>query len=732
MHEELQLALETTSKLSEILDKNQGDWNDVLKYLESKHIEKFLNSLDALEAVALQQFALQSRPKESSSIGLRFLDQLWASAPTRQWSNRDFQTLADKGDGSKIVARLAEFIPDWIINWWIPRCKNTRIVRIGGLSLDDIMIDCLSLADFEEGLSKLPNEIVARIVSVKPDFIKNVPRYRAGKILVQILNGDFDAKEFVATLSEEGLPSDAVLIVDTIIGDTKNDTRLFNELVRKWQSPTVPNPVTSTIKVNHKAIDSFFRRPWLSCSRSSNTYKDKGLWDDKISSEYIGLGFEAAVLAAADNFKLELGFSIGLRIANAEVVPTREEIITRLKEIKINPSYAAIDNILPRVRLWALLRTFAKYQASSWSHVTELVGLRVEIESLASSMPVLWAESLVWILARSSELGDLTESITFALANDNIDVRNALETACDSEDEGIRLRASGLQTLANGIDIPSQELAKTLASVAARYMDGSPLFPHPLERLSSTWIGSLGVEGTLKDSIRRAANKFGDVAKNQGGDVEESLVGKLITYIEVEVQNIKHQITIAGSNHSQALKPVLSVSQRPLSKGKEEPMYGCDIAWLIKTSVHGQHDSVWADLVQVKKSAAFYDSSSGKNKADSWTIECEQLRKLLKWSATSAYWMIASCGTVLVVPAKHLMGILGGNSKRNFLKSFTAHYYELRAAAIPLEQYLVDLLIGQWLGTMSEDVINFVEGGNPNIRPRMVVEVILSIGQGNQ
>jgi hypothetical protein len=94
--------------------------------------------------------------------------------------------------------------------------------------------------------------------------------------------------------------------------------------------------------------------------------------------------------------------------------------------------------------------------------------------------------------------------------------------------------------------------------------------------------------------------------------------------------------------------------------------------------------------------------------------------------------MIASCGTVLVVPAKHLMGILGGNSKRNFLKSFTAHYYELRAAAIPLEQYLVDLLIGQWLGTMSEDVINFVEGGNPNIRPRMVVEVILSIGQGNQ
>ena len=80
----------------------------------------------------------------------------------------------------------------------------------------------------------------------------------------------------------------------------------------------------------------------------------------------------------------------------------------------------------------------------------------------------------------------------------------------------------------------------------------------------------------------------------------------------------------------------------------------------------------------------------------------------------------------------HLLAIKRGTKKSVSADTFTVGYHEVRSVAIPLEQYLVDLLIGQWVGTSSEGVARFARGDNSNIRPRVVVEVTISVGQDNQ
>lgn len=271
-----------------------------------------------------------------------------------------------------------------------------------------------------------------------------------------------------------------------------------------------------------------------------------------------------------------------------------------------------------------------------------------------------------------------------------------------------------------------------MADTAAHFMDGTPFFPHPLEPVSGTWLGSLGVERVIIDGVRRAANRFTEEVREQGADIEEALTKALVKEIEVEFLAIQPQIKMFGSTLSGSIPPVVSLRQRTLSKSKEEPVYGCDLAFLVQAMVQGRYLGIWVDLVQVKKSKALQNTGNTKNRADSWKIECKQLGDILKWSATAVYWFIASYGEVLVIPAKHLMSIKRGTNKNNAAESFTVGYHEIRSAAIPLEQYLVNLLIGQWLGTISEDIIKLVQDGNTGIRPRIVVEVTISTNQNNQ
>ena len=54
----------------------------------------------------------------------------------------------------------------------------------------------------------------------------------------------------------------------------------------------------------------------------------------------------------------------------------------------------------------------------------------------------------------------------------------------------------------------------------------------------------------------------------------------------------------------------------------------------------------------------------------------------------------------------------------------TLGYNDVRSAAVPLEQYLIDLLIGQWIGTNAKDTMDFVKE-NLKIKPRIVIDVVI-------
>lgn len=306
-------------------------------------------------------------------------------------------------------------------------------------------------------------------------------------------------------------------------------------------------------------------------------------------------------------------------------------------------------------------------------------------------------------------------------------MRNSLENACGNEVEAVRLIARGLWTLHQGLDDPESGLARTLADATAHYMDGTPLFPHPLTPVSATWLGSIGVEQAIANGVRRAKNIFAEEVRDQGADIEETLTKSLLKEIEFEFRRIKPRLKLLGASGTKSSPPILSVCQRPVSKTTEEPVYGCDIAWLLNGTVQGRYRAEWVELIQVKKSSALQHKKIRKFHVDSWVINCKQLENILKLSATAAYWLIASVGEVLVIPARHLEAVRRGTQKSDGAKTFTVGYHEVRSAAIPLEQYLVDLLIGQWVGTSSEDVMQFVTG-NLGIRPRVVIEVKISIG----
>jgi hypothetical protein len=533
---------------------------------------------------------------------------------------------------------------------------------------------------------------------------------------------------FIGALSEYGVPSDALALIDEVLDSDSEREALskLDELVAKWQGPPGSDPVAAAIERGHERLEELLRSPWRIPKGSSTGRGDASLWD-VTSLEHVERAFASAARVAPDRFRLELGYTMGLRVAEEEAEPSPEKVGEHLVAIGIEPPVVVVEDLLPLVELWASLRTLAKYQAHPWQRETELVALRTKVVSLAAARPGLWAESLRWVLARASTLGDVAQAVTLELASSAAEVRASLDAACSDGVEEIRLKASGLRTLLLGLEDDESGLARTLADAAAHYMDGSPLFPHPLEPISLTWLGSIGVERLMTDGVRRAVGRFADEVRAQGADIEEALTKALVKEIEVEFRVVKPRLKLLGSTGSRAHAPVLSVRQRPSSKQTEEPVYGCDLAWLLNATVGDRYALTWVDLVQVKKSSSLQGSVRTKSRADSWKIDCKQLDDILRWSATAAYWLIASSGEVLAVPAKHLLAMRLGGKRGDLVKSFTVGYHQARSAAIPVEQYLVDLLIGQWVGTSSEDVVRFARGENSNIRPRTVIEVTIAV-----
>jgi len=162
---------------------------------------------------------------------------------------------------------------------------------------------------------------------------------------------------------------------------------------------------------------------------------------------------------------------------------------------------------------------------------------------------------------------------------------------------------------------------------------------------------------------------------------------------------------------------------------KEEETYGCDLALLVRGRVPGALRVESAELVQVKKPESGEGGLGGSaGFRNSWRIDTKQLADILEWSETAAYWLIDGSGEVFVVPARLLRGILEERGKLS-QGSAAVPYSGIRAMAIPLPEFLVDLVIGLWIGTARDTTLRLARGETGSTRPRHIVEIEVRFGE---
>jgi hypothetical protein len=409
---------------------------------------------------------------------------------------------------------------------------------------------------------------------------------------------------------------------------------------------------------------------------------------------------------------LKAGWAIALELHSRGMARTPESVA-----VVLDTSSEAVESTLlcGVALLWADLKQLSAY---SWQQQAQRRGVLARLSQHFHRWPEAWALSARRLLVQAAKHGtDVIDLLALAAVQHDI-VRTELEriAARDGESE-VRDHAQGiLARLGGGLE-PSEELSRWLADQAARAFDGIPMFPHPLTPLAKTWLGAIDLEDTLARSLRRAADRFRLSAVDQGAAVEELVTGRLLGELETAFRDSELLLTAGGRS---SLKGVVTVRHRPITK-QEEQSWGCDIALLLDADIPSVVGVRLAELVQVKKSQAFTAKRTSRPR-EAWRIDVPQLRQLLTRSQSSGYWLIASTGEILCVTARWLHA-LGRGRDALTQRSFTVGINDVRHHAIPIEQFLAELLLGTWLGTQDEHALRFARGEDGTIVPRHIFQI---------
>lgn len=726
MNKELMISTaDQTTSLAQWLRQIHPESMAVIEALTEAHLAKFLASIDSAEAENLLQFADDWYFKSDD----------WYSASNEKGTHGLplLNALAEDPHGFPLVLALAKFQPRWVARWFC--WKTAKSPERANNSLAQTILAALDVSPPDRTITGIPDETLMLIASYRPTLLATVSDEYLTQNITNILQTGLPNRHPIRTLIDANALPDAKSLFRSIVGDDqgKRALRELETFAKSWSNQFGLNPRSPLITAFANGLpelDPLLRLPWEKCANPNGRnqawrdgFQPGSLrsFDDFPHDKLPDIVLEA-IAAKPAAFALELGFSCGTRIAHEKWEVNIDTTRAALEQFCPHENADVGISTLPMATLWAILARLAEYEQNAWQHQLELTGLRAELNRFANANPTLWAQALPWLLPRMANLGQTVEAITYQLAVGNSDVWNALAKLTCHSDEAIRLKARGLQSFLQDSPDANSDFPRALADAAARYLDGTPMFPHPLTSLSATWLGSKDVETVIANGIARACSHFAQEVRDQGGDIEESLTKGLLKELEFAFRDSQPRIQLFGKH-----PPILTAKQRIPSKHTEESIYGCDLAWLINGNIKGRFDAVWVDLVQVKKSLALAQADKPSNnktaRADSWKIESEQLDTLLSWSQTATYWLIAAAGEVLVIPAKHLVGIRRGTNKVLPQKTFTVGYHEVRSVAIPLAQYLTELLIGQWLGTSTEAVLEFARGENTKCRPRTVIEV---------
>ena len=374
--------------------------------------------------------------------------------------------------------------------------------------------------------------------------------------------------------------------------------------------------------------------------------------------------------------------------------------------------------------LWADLAQLADYKSKErWKYHDQIRGVLARLSSHCESWPEAWVISAHDMLEQAEAIGSDGLDLLTAAGARYPRLRNVLlDIAGHDSNVGIRDHAAGMLARIAGVPAPGEGLSRWLVDSAARAFDGTPVFPRPLSSLAHTWIGSVEIEEIISRGIQQAMTRFGDWAKSQGAATEELVTGQLLSELETAFREASMRLAL-GSRISQDQE--ISVSQRPVTK-TEEREWGCDIALLLNAHIAKKVKLQTAELIQIKKSLAFADDPSDYP-AERWRIDIQQLAALLKMSQSAGYWLILSTGEILCVTARWIHGLAEG---REALAqgSVTLGYNDLRHAAVPIGQYILEIFLGTWIGSIEPQVISFTKGTNSRLAPRYIFEVSITAG----
>lgn len=413
-----------------------------------------------------------------------------------------------------------------------------------------------------------------------------------------------------------------------------------------------------------------------------------------------------------DEQQLAIGWALGVAV-HARGLPATMASAREVLQVPPSERRPGVETVGAVGLLWADVIQLVEYAPKSWDHRTEIRGVAARLTAHMADWPGAWAVSTGMILRNAKMLGTEVSDL-LALAAVRIPAaREILKRAATGSDKNVRDLAQGLVALVEGAGDPGQDLRRWLADTAAQAFDGVPLFPHPLTPLARTWLGATEVEDALGRALRRAGDRFAEAARCQGGAREELLTGMLVTELEVAFRDLRLRLEAGGRPR---LAQTIAVSHRPTTPN-EEKRWGCDIALLLDANVPPSVSLRLAELIQVKKS-----ESLGTTKPDKWRIHVPQLLDLLRMSESASYWLIGADGELACVTARWVRGLVAGRDALN-QRTVTVGYNDIRHTAVALEQFLPELLLGTWLGSLDEETLRFAAGENENLRPRHIFEI---------
>ena len=225
---------------------------------------------------------------------------------------------------------------------------------------------------------------------------------------------------------------------------------------------------------------------------------------------------------------VEVGFEAAAAEGAADPVESARHYVGEF--LRVEPVPPIPPDVVQQTYLWSLLRRLKSYD--HWSDTAERRGVRRELAALIDSDPAAWAQALPHVLARISDIPD-AESLMVVAAHRTPDVHAVLEVCAGTGPTmHIRDRAKGILATVDGFAHPGAELADELLAFAARELDGTPIFPHPLAVRGGTWIADTSAETLLREGIDRAAHRFADYFRDQGPVEEEAVTSHLLAELE--------------------------------------------------------------------------------------------------------------------------------------------------------------------------------------------------------